>query len=163
MKSVRLQLLVTFVAAGVAGGTFAGKGPPPTESLFWASAEGNVEQVRRHLSWCSDAEGDRLEYRRYRALAVDYPAWDRDAILRHFFNAVTAFRNGETTEQEVVARVGRPDGKHQGPDGSLYFWYQVTQCSSAVVYFDRRGLYLATEICNEEGAPSYAWSIPRQW
>jgi len=55
MKSVKLQLLVTFLAVAATVAIFALKGPPPTMMTREAVIRNDVVQVRRNLAWVADA------------------------------------------------------------------------------------------------------------
>jgi len=61
MKSVKLQLLVTFVAAAMAVALLSAKGLPPTTSLQTAVVQEDLEQVRRNLAWVPERATRKLD------------------------------------------------------------------------------------------------------
>jgi len=54
MRSTPLQLLVTFIAAGVAAGIFIHCGPLPEKSLFHAVSDADRTEIVRCLRWGAD-------------------------------------------------------------------------------------------------------------
>jgi len=79
MRSVRLQLLVTFIATAVAAGMLLHRGPPPSMDLFDAAYYGDTAQVLRHIQWGSDLDqAFPVFYGRDAPIAITplYMAWD---------------------------------------------------------------------------------------
>lgn len=154
MKSVKLQLLVMLLAVAMVVAVFAGKGLPPDTSLVHAMCKGDIDRVRRHLSWCGDADRDELAFRQYQDWSHRYGLLDVDfdGVLRHFISTTQCFERGMTHKADVVSALGHTEcHQMRNSDGAQYLMYQLPG-ASGYVFLNRNDLYVGSNASFEEGA-----------